>query len=138
MSPQELALIDSVGTSPCIFKLGDSFYDYTPIKLYHPSPKAPYFDGNPDPAPMIPPYEFVFGWCQHLDEISTDDLDYCRDNVFAARTDCNFDPDLIEQRIFCDPEPDAACTRYSGSDNFKDIETKEITGTPYTVNRWRD
>ena len=26
-------LIISVGTYPCVFKVGDSFYDYTPFKL---------------------------------------------------------------------------------------------------------
>ena len=125
MSPQELSLIDSVGTAPCVFKLGDSFYDYTPIKLYHPAPRAPYFDGQPDPAPMIPPYEFVFGWCQHLDDISSDDLDFCRNPYFAGRTEY-------------EPTSESTCTAYSGGDVFEDIETEEITGIPKTVKRWRD
>ena len=49
MSPQEMSIIDEVGRSPCVFKLGDNFYDYTPIKLAYPAPKVPYFDGNPIP-----------------------------------------------------------------------------------------
>ena len=63
MSPQDLSLIDSVGTAPCVFKLGDSFYDYTPIKLAYPNPIAPYFDGNPVPLTKTMEYEFIFGWC---------------------------------------------------------------------------
>ena len=69
MSPQEMSIIDEVGRSPCVFKLGDNFYDYTPIKLAYPAPKVPYFDGNPIPMRQQQ-YEFVFGWCQHIDDIS--------------------------------------------------------------------
>ena len=67
-------MIDTVGTTPCVFKLGDSFYDYTPIKLAYPDPVAPYFDGNPIPLTRTPSYEFVFGWCQHINEIPTQTL----------------------------------------------------------------
>ena len=62
--PQVGSLIDSVGTAPCVFKLGDSFYDYTPIKLAYPNPVAPYFDGNVVPLTSTMQYEFIFGWCQ--------------------------------------------------------------------------
>ena len=69
--PQELSLIDSVGTAPCVFKLGDSFYDYTPIKLAYPHPVAPYFDGHKVPHTTTPEYEFIFGWCQVIEDIDT-------------------------------------------------------------------
>ena len=46
--------IDSVGTSPCIFKLGDSFYDYTPFKLAIPDPEVPYYTGTPIPLSLEP------------------------------------------------------------------------------------
>ena len=31
--PQEMAIVDEIGTVPCVFKLSDSFYDFTPLKL---------------------------------------------------------------------------------------------------------
>ena len=65
VTPQQLELMDEIGTSPCIFKLGDSFYDYTPIKLAYPAPMVPFVDrdihdGNVGDIE----YQFVFGWCQ--------------------------------------------------------------------------
>lgn len=32
-SVEELSIIDEVGRAPCVFKVGDSFYDFTPLKL---------------------------------------------------------------------------------------------------------
>lgn len=122
-TPQELSLIDSVGTSPCVFKLGDSFYDYTPIKLAYPAPYAPYFDGNPVPLTTTPKYEFVFGWCQHLSDIADQPL--CKEDVFAGRVD------------YPDPTPSSECMQYSGSSSSSDISTKEISGVPLTVKRMR-
>ena len=46
MIPQELGTMDIVGSTPCIFKLGDSFYDFTPIKIGLPNPSATFTDGN--------------------------------------------------------------------------------------------
>lgn len=64
--------MDQIGTTPCIFKLGDSFYDYTPIKLAYPNPIVPYFSrGIVDIVKRDSKieYEFVFGWCQQIREI---------------------------------------------------------------------
>jgi len=41
-----LSLIDEIGTAPCVFKLNNSFYDFTPIKLAQPSPRLGYYDGT--------------------------------------------------------------------------------------------
>ena len=46
MVPQELGTMDIIGSTPCIFKLGDSFYDFTPIKVAKPDPEAPFMNGN--------------------------------------------------------------------------------------------
>ena len=35
---QRLSLINEIGTAPCVFKVDNSFYDFTPIKLAHPNP----------------------------------------------------------------------------------------------------
>lgn len=43
--PQEMAIVDEIGTVPCVFKLSDSFYDFTPLKLIDSSPTLPYLDG---------------------------------------------------------------------------------------------
>ena len=43
---QRLSLIDEIGTAPCVFKLNNSFYDFTPIKLAQPSPRLGYYDGT--------------------------------------------------------------------------------------------
>ena len=61
---QDLSIIDSIGTAPCVFKLGDSFYDFTPFKIAYPNPKVSYIDGTPIPTTNVAQYEFVFGWCQ--------------------------------------------------------------------------
>ena len=52
--------MDIVGSTPCIFKLDDSFYDFTPIKVAVPDPKATYKNGS---------YSFVWGWCQELKDV---------------------------------------------------------------------
>lgn len=114
-----------MGTSPCIFKLGDSFYDYTPLKLVMAKPMVPYYDGKAIISHTTPPeplYQFVFGWCQQLDDIA--DPDVCMKGVFAGRLDA-------------DPEPTAAseCMAYSGGNAKDDIATEEITGKPTTVKR---
>ena len=67
-TPQSLDIMDEIGTTPCIFKLGDSFYDYTPIKLAYPDPIVPFFSRTDILQPEIK-YEFVFGWCQQIREI---------------------------------------------------------------------
>ena len=69
--PTELSIIDEIGTSPCVFKLNTDFYDFTPIKLAYPDPKAPYVNGNVGATKHQlenPNYWFIFGWCQHIDE----------------------------------------------------------------------
>lgn len=48
-----MAIIDEIGKAPCVFKVGDSFYDLTPLKLVDSSPTVPYFDGQP--IPSFPP-----------------------------------------------------------------------------------
>ena len=50
LQPQELSLIDSVGRAPCVFKLEDKFYDFTPVKLVKPDPIAPYYDAGAFPT----------------------------------------------------------------------------------------
>ena len=62
-SPQEMAIIDEVGRVPCVFKLNDSFYDFTPLKLIDSSPTVPYFDGEPVPGTTTVLYNFTWGWC---------------------------------------------------------------------------
>ena len=42
---QDMAIIDEIGRAPCVFKVEDSFYDLTPLKLIDSSPTLPYFDG---------------------------------------------------------------------------------------------
>lgn len=44
-TPDELISIDTVGKVPCVFKLGDAFYDFTPIRLAYPNPIIPYTNG---------------------------------------------------------------------------------------------
>ena len=63
--PQEMAIIDEVGKLPCVFKLDDSFYDFTPLKVIDSSPTLPYFDGEPQPSSPSPTvtYNFTWGWC---------------------------------------------------------------------------
>ena len=80
--PQNLSLIEEIGTAPCIFKLEDSFYDFTPIRVAYPNPNATYFDGQFIPT-SPPKYNFVFGWCQQLDDIDTQTL--CKQPIYAGR-----------------------------------------------------
>ena len=56
MTPQEMINIDPIGSAPCIFKLGDSFYDFTPFKLAYPNPTVPYYDGNLVPLTQTAKY----------------------------------------------------------------------------------
>lgn len=65
VTPQELGTMDIIGSTPCIFKLGDSFYDFTPIKVANPDPKAPFIN----PATNQVEYYFVWGWCQELKDV---------------------------------------------------------------------
>ena len=82
---QEMAIIDEVGRAPCVFKVGDSFYDFTPLKLIDSSPTVPYLDGQPIPSTPIVQYEFTFGWCQQL---SDTDSEYCStQDIFVGRRD---------------------------------------------------
>lgn len=64
-TPDELISIDNVGKMPCVFKLGDAFYDFTPIRLAYPNPQIPYLNGEPIPEKLLPlsKYWFLFGWC---------------------------------------------------------------------------
>ena len=109
--PTQLSIIDEVGTTPCIFKLGDSFYDFTPFKIKFPNPIFPYVDGEPmqerDNDLKNPNYWFVFGWCQHIDEAA--DQKYCLEDIYAGRIDGP------------EPKQSAECTPYSGGDHRHDI-----------------
>lgn len=124
--PIELGLIDEVGTAPCVFKLEDSFYDFTPIKVAYPNPKIPRAGWNAETKSIDVEYYFVFGWCQTIDEIDGQDL--CKKgkqgDYFAARVDAN-------------PEPteDSECMAYSGDNALKDIETRTWEGIPETMDR---
>ena len=112
-----------MGTSPCVFKVNSSFYDFTPIKLAIPNPKVPYYDGTPEgPLQSDQKYWFVFGWCQQLNDIATQTL--CQQDVFAGRLDAN-----------PPPTPDSACMAYSGGSAKDDIDTKAMKGVPQTVSR---
>ena len=119
--PIEMSLIDEIGTTPCVFKLDDSYYDFTPIKVAYPAPKVPRYGYLKEIE-----YYFVFGWCQTIDEIDGQDLCKKGDqgNYFAARVDAN-------------PEPtkDSECMAYSGSKSDKDIKTKTIKGVPEIASR---
>ena len=44
--PVNLSLIDEIGTAPCVFKVNNSFYDFTPIKIAYPNPVLPYYNGS--------------------------------------------------------------------------------------------
>ena len=101
MAPQELGTMDLVGSTPCIFKLGDSFYDFTPIKVAYPNPTAPYYNI----ISRQKEYDFVWGWCQELSAVSEQPL--CKKDFFAGRLDAN-----------PEPTPDSECMAYSG--NSKD------------------
>lgn len=59
-----MAIIDEIGRAPCVFKVGDSFYDLTPLKIVDSSPTVPYFDGEAIPKTATKLYDFTFGWCQ--------------------------------------------------------------------------
>ena len=116
---QEMAIIDEVGKAPCVFKVDDSFYDFTPLKLIDSSPTVPYFDGEPIPKTLTKQFEFTFGWCQHL---SDTDSEYCStQNIFAGRLDEG-------------ASADTECMAYSGG-SYDDILTESITGQPMTKNR---
>jgi len=125
VEPQKLSLVNEVGTSPCIFKLGDSFYDFTPVKVVQPNPSLPYFDGNATLIPThLPQYNFTWGWCQQINEIST--AVACKQDIFAGRVD-----------FALTPTADMPCMPYSGGDPFNDIETEAISGIPATYNRMK-
>lgn len=85
------------GTYPCIFKVGQSFYDYTPFKLALQGSGMNYGQafnqGNTT--------QFVFGICQQLSQIPTSP---CTGAVFAEAN--NWDP--------------ATCVAYSGG-SYTDI-----------------
>ena len=72
---QRLSLINEIGTAPCVFKVDNSFYDFTPIKLAHPNPQLGFWDGTINGSTIgqvsgtDPTYEFVWGWCQQLNNI---------------------------------------------------------------------
>ena len=119
--PQELAVILEVSRAPCVFKVENKFYDYTPIRLAYPNPMVPYIDGNAIPRSPTIQYQFVFGWCQHLADIDNQTL--CKENVFAGRLDGS------------DPNPESACMAYSGGNALDDILTEAITGIPMTKER---
>ena len=45
MTPEELSIMDEIGSTPCIFKLDNAFYDFTPLKVFAPATPMPYYDG---------------------------------------------------------------------------------------------
>ena len=106
--------MDIVGSTPCIFKLDDSFYDFTPIKVAKPDPSATYENGS---------YKFVWGWCQELKDVSDQTL--CKQDFYAGRLDAS-----------PAPTPSSECTAYSGGSK-DDIQTSKISGVPETNNRLR-
>lgn len=124
-TPNELLSIDEVGRMPCVFKLGDAFYDFTPIRLAYPNPQIPYLNGEPIPDKLLPfsQYWFMFGWCQELSDVP--DQSACAEDIFAGRVDFN------ATRM---PEPSDTCTAYSGG-SYSDIQTELITGQPQTKDR---
>lgn len=114
---QELGVI-STGTYPCVFQLGDSFFDFTPFKLAFASPMAVMYDIT---DPTVMPTSFIYSWCQQLSDIqdTTFEPKACGNlAVFAART-----PYLTIE------EPDTVCTAQSSGDS-DDINAESITGMP--------
>ena len=99
------SLIISVGTYPCVFKIGDDFYDYTPLKLGAKDqglvPEAVYMQ-NTD-------LHYYWNWCEHLSEIENSP---CKGNYYAAGK-------LTD---------DTACTAYSGGSPTADIQDELING----------
>ena len=121
--PQNLGIIDEIGTTPCVFKLNSNFYDFTPIKVAYPAPQAPYIDGQifhtKEELLNDAKYYFVFGWCQHIDESENQNL--CLEDYYVGRVDGP------------SPTEESPCTAYSGGNASKDIKTEEITGKPKTI-----
>lgn len=68
-SPEKLGTI-STGTYPCMFRIDDSWYDYTPFKLAFSAPEAFIATGE---VYEVDKYKTViFGWCQQLSDIQDD------------------------------------------------------------------
>lgn len=79
----EVGGVISTGTYPCVFQVGDAFYDYTPFKLAFAAPIAVF----PDYTDPTQTSNYIFGWCQQLADIkdTTHDPIACQDMaVFAA------------------------------------------------------
>ena len=88
----------STGTYPCIFKVGNAFFDYTPFKIAYPYVEIPYFNGQnvdidsieSDPSALLNfRYMTVFSWCQPISDALTDKSELppvCTDNAnYAAK-----------------------------------------------------
>ena len=65
LKPQELLV--GTGSYPCVFKLGNSFFDYTPFKIYQqtwPAQNVTYGINMTTGQPEIQYRDmFNFGWC---------------------------------------------------------------------------
>jgi hypothetical protein len=90
------------GTYPCIFKVGDSFFDYTPFRLALQVANSGYAMA----INQLNTTQFVFGICQQLSTISASP---CQGSVFAEANE--WDP--------------ATCVAYSGG-SYTDISVAEI------------
>ena len=124
MSPEEL--IVSTGSYPCIFQVGDSFYDYTPFKVAYAAPVALWYAENPlDPTSLLDEdfNTLVFGWCQQLSDIASDNdnppITCQNQHAFAGRA----------TGLPTDVGPESNCFRLSDGE-ADDIEATAITGIP--------
>ena len=94
-----------MGTYPCIFKIGDSFYDYTPLKVGASEakiiPEAVYMSN--------PSIHYYYNWCEYLSE-EKDPV--CSGHYYAAGK----------------KDGEESCVAYSGDSPTNDIEAKKVNG----------
>ena len=104
-------LIISTGTYPCIFKIDDSFYDYTPLKVGASEaeiiPEAVYIS-NPE-------LHYYYNWCEYLSETKDP---VCSGHYYAAGKN----------------NDEEGCVAYSGDSPTKDIEATKISGNVLYTN----
>ena len=101
LDPEELII--STGTYPCIFKVNDSFYDYTPLKV------AIATEGlTPEAVQYNNPLQrYYFNFCQYLSDSETST---CQGSYYAAGKKAN----------------EEGCVPYSGSDPSNDIKVDTL------------
>jgi len=113
---EDQELIISTGTYPCIFKIEDDFYDYTPLKLgstevHDKTGHYPFAVDSSDPTQF-----YYFNWCEYLSEL--DDAT-CSGHYYAAGKSAD----------------EEGCVAYSGDSPRDDISAKKISGNVEYANK---